>query len=128
MFKKIKKGIASLTLLMILIATTPLVGCGGGETAGIYIPGTYTGEANGMGGPIKVTLTVDSNSIVSVDEITESGETVGLGGKEAIENGAFAENIMAAQSADIDGVSGATITSDGVQQAAQRALDEALNQ
>lgn len=127
MFKKMKKSLASFALLVVLASSTSLVGCGGGEAAGIYIPGTYTGEGGGMGGPIKVTLTVNGDSIVSVDEITESGETVGLGGKEAIEDGTFSEYIMEAQSADIDGISGATVTSNGVQQAVQNALNEALN-
>ncbi|MDR3053311.1 MAG: FMN-binding protein [Coriobacteriales bacterium] len=96
--------------------------------AGKYIAGVYSGEGNGMGGTITVTLTVDANTIVSVDEITDPGETTGLGGKEAIADGTYAAQILEAQSAEIDGVSGATITTGGVQQATSNALAKALNE
>lgn len=99
-----------------------VVGCG---SSALYTPGTYTGEGQGMSGKISVTLTVDENAITSVDEITDPGETDGIGGKEAIADGTFADQIIAAQSSEIDGVSGATITSTGVQDAVAAALEEA---
>ena len=89
-----------------------------------YKDGTYQGEGKGMHGPINVTLTV-SGGVVTVDEITESGETEGVGGKEAIEDGTYKAQIEAAQSADIDGVSGATMTSGGVMKAVEAALAQA---
>ncbi|WP_101722336.1 FMN-binding protein [Eggerthella timonensis] len=103
-------------------------GCGGAQAAGKYVPGTYTGEGNGMSGPIKVELTVDAESIASVDSITDSGETKGVGGKEAIEDGTFAAQIIEAQSSEIDGVSGATVTTGGVKQAVDNALAQAANE
>ena len=116
-------GIA-LVLMLSIFAT----GCGqGAKAAGKYIAGTYTGEGQGMAGIIEVTLTVDENNITSVDEITDPGETAGIGGKEAIENGTFSAQIMEAQSADIDGQSGAIITSDGVREAVESALAQAAN-
>lgn len=90
----------------------------------VYKDGTYSGEGKGMGGPISVTLTV-SNGTVSVDEITETGETAGIGGKEAIEDGTFVSQIEDAQSADIDGVTGATMTTGGVKKAVEAALAQA---
>lgn len=105
------------------------VGCAGqAQAAGTYEPGTYTGEGNGMGGPIEVALTVDAESITSVDGISDSGETKGVGGKEAIEDGTFAAQIVEAQSSDIDGVSGATMTTGGVKQAVANALAQAKNE
>lgn len=89
-----------------------------------YQDGTYEGEGNGMGGPITVKLTV-SDGLITVDEISETAETDGIGGKEAIENGTFKAQIEEAQSADIDGVSGATMTSGGVRKAVEAALAQA---
>ncbi len=85
-----------------------------------YKDGTYTGEGRGMGGAITVTLTV-SDGKVTVDEITETGETAGIGGKEAIADGTFKAQIEEAQSADIDGVTGATMTTGGVISAVEEA-------
>lgn len=101
-----------------------LAGCAG-EPA-IYAPGTYTGTGEGKGGPITVTLTVDETSIVSVDEIVGDDETPGVGGWDQIQDGSYASDIMEAQSADIDDVTGATLTTNGVREAAQNALDQAL--
>ena len=89
-----------------------------------YKDGTYTGEGRGMGGAITVTLTV-SDGKVTVDEITETGETAGIGGKEAIADGTFKAQIEEAQSADIDGVTGATMTTGGVITAVEEALAQA---
>ncbi|WP_302963594.1 FMN-binding protein [uncultured Adlercreutzia sp.] len=89
-----------------------------------YQDGTYTGEGQGMGGPIAVTLTV-ADGVIAVDEITEAGETPGVGGKEAIEDGTFKQQIEEAQSAEIDGVTGATMTSGGVREAVEKALAQA---
>ena len=77
-----------------------------------------------MGGAINVTLTV-SDGKVTVDEITETGETAGIGGKEAIADGTFKAQIEEAQSADIDGVTGATMTTGGVISAVEEALAQA---
>ena len=86
--------------------------------------GTYTGTARGMGGDIDVTITVADGKI-KVDSIGPNNETVGRGGYEAIEDGTFAKEIEDTQSADITPVSGATITSTAVHDAAQAAIDEA---
>ncbi len=92
--------------------------------AASYKDGTYVGSGTGMGGPIDVTLTV-ADGHVTVDEIVESGETAGIGGKEAIEDGTFKAQIEDAQSADIDGITGATMTTGGVRRAVEAALAQA---
>lgn len=89
-----------------------------------YKDGTYTGVSRGMGGDITVTLTI-AGGTVTVDEITGPYETPGVGGKEAIEDGTFKAQIEKAQSADIDGVTGATMTSGGVKKAVDAALAQA---
>ena len=89
-----------------------------GDTA--YVPGTYTAEATGMGNVV-VNVTVDEGAITAV-EIDGSGETPGIG-LDAIPT--LSDQVLAAQSAEIDGVAGATITSTAVRTAVAAALAEA---
>ena len=88
---------------------------------GSYTAGTYTGEGQGYGGTVTVTITTDETSILDVTA-EGSDETPNVGGA-ALEE--LASQVLSAQSAEIDGVSGATMTSNGVRQAAQAAIDAA---
>ena len=90
------------------------------EEKGIYTPGTYSATADGMG-TVVVTATFDANSIVSVD-LDVSGETPSIG--QAAKD-ALIEQIMAAQGTEIDGVSGATITSTAVKTALKNCIAQA---
>ena len=90
------------------------------EAAGIYIPGTYTAEANGMG-KIVVTVTVDDNAITAV-EIDGSGETPGIGSM-AVEK--MPDAILEANTWDVDGITGATISSTAIRTAVEAALAQA---
>ncbi len=95
----------------------------GGKKA-VYEDGTYTGTGSGMGGDINVTITITDGTI-AVSDISPNKETKGIGGYEAIEDGTFAKQIEDAQSADIDGVSGATITTKAIKNAVTSALKQA---
>ena len=94
------------------------------KAEGTLADGVYTGEGKGMEGPITVTLLVQDNRI-SCLETTQEGESQSRGGYEAIRDGRYAEMIEAAQSADIDAIAGATITTAGVKQAVADALAQA---
>ena len=94
------------------------------DEAAALADGTYTGTGTGMGGDISVTIEV-KDGVISVVEIGPNKETVGIGGYEAIEDGTYASQIEAAQGADIDTVSGATITTAGVKAAVADALSKA---
>ncbi len=85
-----------------------------------YTPGTYTGTGMGHEDGLTVTITVDESSITDV-KVDVSNETPTIGG---LAGEKLAEQILAAQGTEIDGVSGATETSDG----ARRALADALAQ
>lgn len=87
--------------------------------------GVYTGTGQGMDGLIKVTLLIESNRITCLS-LEQDGETQSVGGFEAIRDGVYAAMIEAAQSANIDAVSGATITTAGVRQAVEDALAQAV--
>ena len=79
---------------------------------------TVTGEADGFGGKVTVTLTVEDGKIVEATA-TGDGETPTVGGA-ALEP--LAAQLVEAGSADIEGVTGATFTSNAVKAAAEAAL------
>lgn len=84
---------------------------------------TYAATANGIG-EVTVSLTVEDGKITAA-EVVGDGETAGFGGLEACKDGTYAAQIVAAQGADIDGVSGATVTSDAVRKATALAMEAA---
>ena len=86
--------------------------------AGTYTPGSYTGEGQGFGGTVSVTITTDKDKITEV-VVAGENETPAIGGAQ-LET--LKDQILAAQSAEIDGVSGATLTSGGVKEAAAAAI------
>ena len=87
---------------------------------GIYTPGTYSATADGMG-TVTVTATFDANSITEI-LLDVSGETPSIGQAAKDE---LISQVMAAQSADIDGVSSATITSTAVKTALKNCIAQA---
>ena len=89
--------------------------------SGKYIPGTYTGTADGIHSTITVTMTFDEENVTDV-VLDVSGETPGYG-QDAGE--ALREALLAAQSTEIDGVSGSTITSQAVIVAAGKCFAQA---
>ena len=91
------------------------------EEKGIYTPGTYSASAMGIAGDVTVTMTFDATSITDV-QIDVSKETPEIGGKIGED---MAKAILDAQSADIDAVSGATVTSDASRTAAADCISQA---
>ena len=89
--------------------------------AGQYIPGTYEGTAEGISSTVKVTMTFSDSAVTDV-VVDTSGETASFGAAAADE---LREQLMAASSAEIDGVSGSTITSDAVMKAAKSCYAQA---
>ncbi len=111
------------TLLCAGMLAISMVGCSTSSSSsetGIYTPGTYEGEGQGMG-TVKVSVTVDANSITSID-IDASEETESIG-QAAVED--LTSQLLKAQSTDIDGVSGATVTTNAVKVAVDQALSSA---
>lgn len=88
---------------------------------GTYIPGTYEGTAEGISSTVKVTMTFSDSAVTDV-VVDTSGETASYGAAAADQ---LREQLMAAGSAEIDGVSGSTITSDAVMKAAKSCYAQA---
>lgn len=82
---------------------------------------TCTGRAQGNGGMVEAEVIATPDKIISV-EVTGEAETVGIG-TVAIEE--IPSAIVEAQSLEVDGVSGATVTSDAIKEAVRQALESA---
>ena len=111
-----------------LAATGVLAGCtssasstASASSAESYTPGTYSAKAQGISSEVTVTMTFDETSITEV-VVDASGESADIGAAKADD---LAQMIMDAQSASIDAISGATVTSDAVKEAAANCIAQA---
>lgn len=86
--------------------------------AGLYTPGTYTAAAAGMNGDVEVAVTVDANTILAV-EILSQNETESIATPALTQ---LPEDIVTAGSTDVEGVAGATVTSNAIKEAVSLAL------
>lgn len=119
-----KKVIA---LLLVVVLTLSLVACGnttnngGANNSGSEESKTLTltGSAEGFGGPVDVEITVTDGVVEAID-YTAEGETPTVGGAALP---LLVENVIKAQSLDIDAVSGATVTSTAFLEALGAALE-----
>lgn len=89
--------------------------------ASLYTPGTYTASAKGMNGAVTATVTFDETRITKV-VLDVSGETEAIG--QAAKD-KLIEQVMTAQTSQIDGVTGATVTSKAVQNAVADCIAQA---
>lgn len=80
--------------------------------------GEYTGSANGYGGTVTVKVTVASKTIKSIDIVSAAGETDSFFSRAK----GVIDEIISAQSVDVDVVSGATYSSNGIIGAVKNAL------
>ncbi|UYJ00313.1 MAG: FAD-binding protein [Faecalibacterium prausnitzii] len=111
------------------VTASALAACNAGSSSStaastgeaIYTPGTYTGTATGIG-EVKVTMTFSETAITDV-VIDASNETESIGGVAAP---TLKDALMAAQSTEIDNVSGATITTNAVKKAAASCIEQAM--
>ena len=107
-----------------LMATGVLGGAaiaGAEAPSGTYIPGTYSAEAKGAQGTVTVTMTFDAESITDV-KVDVSQETPSIGGMHGEE---LEQAILAAQSAHIDTITSATMTSTAARTAAAACIAQA---
>ncbi len=91
------------------------------EQNALYKDGTYTGSGEGYGGTITVEVTVSGGKISAID-VTEHSQEDGTYYSEAEK---ITETIIDEQSTDVDLISGATFSSQGILLAAEDALASA---
>ncbi|WP_312906681.1 flavocytochrome c [Tissierella praeacuta] len=125
MFKFTKKHIA---LFLVLTMALSLVGCGkdkaptsSNKGEGKFVPGVYTGEAKGISDTLTLEVEVDEENILSV-KILNHSETPGISDT-AIDR--IPKEIVEYQSLNIDTISGATVSSTAILEAAKQALEKA---
>lgn len=97
-----------------------LVGCVAAGAEGMT-PGTYTAEAEGFHGTIKLEVTVDAEAITGI-EVVEHSETAGIG-EAALP--VLVESVLEHQTTGVDSVAGATVTSEAFKAALTDALTQA---
>ena len=90
---------------------------------GGYKDGTYQGSGTGFGGTINVQVTISGGKIASIDILSAPGET---GSYFASAKGVISK-MLSGQTPNVDAVSGATYSSNGIIQAVQNALSKAGN-
>ena len=89
---------------------------------GSYKDGTYTGEADGFGGTVKVEVIVKKQKIKEVNIVSADGED----GSYLTMAKDIIPKILDAQSAEVDTISGATFSSTGIKNATKQALEKAV--
>ncbi|WP_370746526.1 flavocytochrome c [Parasutterella sp.] len=103
-----------------LLATSVLLAAVS-ASAYAYTPGTYTAAIAGQNGPVKVEVTTSADKILSV-KIIDQKETEGIGSKAVA---ALPSEIVKAQSADVQGIAGASVSSAAIKKAVQECLNQA---
>lgn len=111
-----------------------LGGCGTSDTeqkksyeiaeAGTWADGIYMEMANGKKGNFEVTIKIEDGNIASIS-VGNNEETPDKGG---VAIAKLPEEMVTVQSHDVDGVTGATITSNGLKDAVARCLEKASEQ
>ena len=86
-----------------------------------YPDGTYTGTAEGWGGEITVSITLSNGTLTGIEVLSHEDETASYYNRAT----AVITSIIAAQSTDVDVVSGATYSSNGIIGAVEAALAKA---
>ena len=89
-----------------------------------YKNGTYTGDGQGFGGNIQVQVTLENDTITDIQVLSAQGEDSSY----LSQGQGVISTILAAQSTDVDTISGATFSSTGIINAVNDALGKAENQ
>jgi uncharacterized protein with FMN-binding domain len=121
-----KRRIISLWRLLFVTALPALIlfGCAVGlqHHAGIYMPGIYKGVGEGMHGDIVVETEFSASGIIAVKVV--SHEDTPIISDAAVKT--IPAAVLKTQKAEVDAVTGATVTSEGIKLAIQSTISQAL--
>ncbi len=118
-----------LTVIFICVFAIVLAACGKTETnynigvSGLWKDGIYTETAKGKKGNFDVTVIISDGKISDI-QIGDNKETPDIGGKAIAE---LPAEMLKGQTYEVDAMSGATITSNGMKDAVARCLEQASN-
>ena len=121
---QIKKSVSALAMAAVIAVSLFGYGCGAkpaSTSSDAGVSGDFTGTAKGFGGDVSVTLTL-TDSVITGCTAEGKDETQGVG-SEAIAK--MPGEIAESGSIAVDGVSGATVTSTAIKEAAAAALTAA---
>ena len=93
------------------------------ESVSSWADGSYSASACGFGGYIYLTVTIEDGVITDITIDSADGED------DSYFSAAIAviDDIIAAQSADVDAITGATFSSTGIKDAVEEALSQAVS-
>ena len=112
-----------LWLLLFMVLVAMLLGCSGiKHRPDLYAPGLYKGIGEGMHGDIIVETEFSASRIIAVKVIKH--EDTPVISDAAIKK--IPEVVLKAQNANVDAVTGATVTSEGIKLAIQSTISQAL--
>lgn len=114
-----KKGLQSVLFSLLACALLLCAGCD--KSGDLYTAGVYTASAEGYSGPVTVEVEFDGSSILSVQVVSHS-ETAHILDR-AIDE--LPSRIVEAQTWNVDAISSATFTSDGIREAVRDCMEQA---
>ena len=91
------------------------------DNSSLYVPGSYEGSGQGFGGEVTVRVTVTEREITDVEILSHAGEDAAYFSYAA----QLIPDILEEQTWDVDVVSGATFSSNGIKDAARSAIEAA---
>lgn len=86
-----------------------------------YVDGTYTGSGDGFGGTVSVSVTVSGGKITAIEVTDAANEDAAYLDKAK----GIIDSMIAANSPEVDTISGATFSSTGIKTAVEQALEDA---
>jgi uncharacterized protein with FMN-binding domain len=114
----------ALARLYIFILPALFASCGAAlDDSDTYAPGAYTGSAVSYGGALSVTTTFSANAIIEVEIIEQHDTTSRPAVQQALSS--IPQAMVASNSFDVEAVSGATITSRRIMDAAEACGEQA---
>ncbi len=128
-FQAIKRIMITI-LAAVMVLTLTACGSDGSDSSqsdyqisevGTWKDGVYTETAEGKKGSFDVTVTIEDGMIVSI-EVGDNEETADKGGVAIAQ---LPEQMIENQTYDVDAVSSATVTSDGLKDAVAKCLERA---
>ena len=106
-----KKSLSVILVFVMLFASSAFA----------YTAGTYSATAKGNNGDVKVQVTFDDKAITKI-EVVEHQETPGLGD---VAFGKIIPDILEAQNTKVDGMTGATMSSNALKEAVENCIAQA---
>ncbi len=125
MRNQVTRNLLRLFLALTLVLALPVLVCAQtDETSLTYLDGTYEGSGTGYkNGTVTVKVTITDGKITAIETVDASSQTEKYW-KSAEE---LYASIIEAQSTDVDGISGATMSSNGIKEAVADALSKAVD-